>query len=96
LGNNTFIYETENVYLVWHNKYNKTNGIVDITLDGFIKSGNTYKRFTEEFSERVYSRDELTDLLNKTGFTVEAVYGFMTEKPPAGTGERDIYVARKK
>lgn len=94
LADNTFIYDTDDVYCVWQNSF-RENNIVDIDLTFFVPEGENYTRYDENFSERAYSRDELTELLNKTGFEVQAVYGDMGFNEPHKNEQRIIFVAKK-
>ncbi|MCR5653683.1 MAG: class I SAM-dependent methyltransferase [Ruminococcus sp.] len=94
LADNTFVYDTDNVYCVWQNSL-KENNIVDIDLTFFVPDGETYTRYDESFSERAYSREELTELLNKTGFELQAVYGDMGFQKPHENEQRIIVVAKK-
>lgn len=95
LGNNTFAFEENGIYCVWQNHYREKNHLVDIELDFFVEEDGVYIRSSEKFSERAYTQDELAELLAKAGFQIEAIYGDMTEKPPADDCERVIYVCRK-
>lgn len=95
LSDNTFVYETEDVFCVWQNSL-KENNVVDIELDFFEKDGSVYRRFTDKFSERAYSDDELTSMLKDSGFEVVARYGDMTFDPPVSDEQRVVYIARKK
>lgn len=42
LENNTFLYDTENVYCVWQNTLDEETGIVEINLDFFALSRRRY------------------------------------------------------
>lgn len=95
LSDNTFVYETEDVFCVWQNSF-RENNIVDIDLDFFERNGSVYHRFSESFSERAYSDEELTSMLCKASFEVVARYGDMTFSAPADNEQRVIYIARKK
>lgn len=96
LGDNTFVLEEDGIFCVWQNRYRKKNNMVDITLDFFIEEDDgAYERTQETFSERAYTEEELSTLLNNAGFKIEAIYGDMTEKPPKNNCERAIYVCRK-
>ena len=95
LADNTFVIEEEDVFCVWQNEYNKEKLITDISLDFFVDNSNGYDRYSEDFSERAYTEDELEMLLANSGFKIEAVYGDMTEKEPDNECQRLIYVARK-
>ncbi|MDD6847638.1 MAG: class I SAM-dependent methyltransferase, partial [Oscillospiraceae bacterium] len=94
LENNTFVYDTEEVYCVWQNSL-KENNIVEIDLDFFIPENDAYIRTSESFSERAYSHREITEMLNKAKFEVIGYYGDMTFETPQENEQRAIYVARK-
>jgi len=98
LANNTFVIEQDNVFCVWQNEFDEKNLTTDISLDFFVedKESETYERFCEDFSERAYTDEELISLLEKCGFSLEAVYGDLTEEAPTDTCERKIFVAKKK
>lgn len=95
LADNTFVYDADDVFCVWQNSL-RENNIVDIELDFFEREGRVYYRTNESFSERAYTDDELTAMLNKSGFDVVAHYGDMTFDLPKDNEQRVIYIARKK
>jgi hypothetical protein len=95
LADNTFVRENEDLFFVWQNSYDAEEKITDIYLDFFLKKGDNYIRESEDFSERAYTNEELTEMLEAAGFFVEAIYGDMSEEPPAADSERNIFVARK-
>ncbi len=97
LANNTFVIEQEDVYCVWQNEFNEKKLTTDISLDFFVKTEDegVYERFSENFPERAYTDEELCDLLEKCGFSVEAIYGDLTEEAPTDTTDRKIFVAKK-
>lgn len=94
LSNNTFVYDTDEVYCVWQNSL-KENNIVDIDLDFFAYEDGAYYRDEQHFSERAYSHDEILSMLNKAGFEFVACYGDMTFDLPNNDEQRVIYIARK-
>ena len=94
LSNNTFVYDTDNVYCVWQNSI-KENNTVQIDLTFFVSNGEGYRRCDESFCERAYTIDELTRLLNEAGFEVQAVYGDMGFNKPSEKEQRVIFVAKK-
>ncbi|MBC8060747.1 MAG: class I SAM-dependent methyltransferase [Clostridiaceae bacterium] len=65
LGNNTFTYDSEEVFYVWENRFE--DEIVDMYLNFFIKEGETYHRVDEEHSERAYPTDFILQLLKEVG-----------------------------
>ncbi len=96
LANNTFIYDTEQVYCVWQNELEEDTGVIAITLDFFAqKKGQEYTRFREAFCERAYDIDKIQFLLEKAGMEYITVYDDMTFVPSTANSERWIVVARK-
>lgn len=95
LGNNTFVFDEENLYCVWQNEYHKKSGTVDISLDFFLKEAESYKRFVEDFSERAYPDSELKEMLQKAGLKTEAVFSDLSRKKPSPKTERKIFVVKK-
>ena len=93
LADNTFVYDTDDVYCVWQNSL-KENNIVDIELDMFEREADVYRRSSESFSERAYETDELREMLNDAGFEVKAVYHDMTTEPIKPDSDRAVFVAR--
>lgn len=95
LGNNTFVYDTDEVYCVWQNSL-KENNIVHIDLDMFEKTDGVYTRHTEHIKERAYEIGELTKMLKNAGFETLAVYRDMTTEPIGERDDRAVLVARIK
>ncbi len=95
LGDNTFVYDLDEVYCVWENSL-KENNIVDIDINFFVPNGELYERYEESFSERAYTENELTDMLKGAGFEVVKRFGDMTDKAPNDDEQRVIYIAKKK
>lgn len=94
LSNNTFVYETREVFCVWQNTLGNDNEVA-IDLDFFVKSGDIYRRFSESFSERAYSIDFVREALSDAGLSVQGIYGDLSKNPPSPREERIIVVARK-
>lgn len=68
-ADNTFVFDNENVFCTWQNSYDKETYICDFYLNIFSKNDSgTYNRFEEQQMERMYERDELTEILSETGF----------------------------
>lgn len=95
LADNTFVYDTDDVFCVWQNSL-KENNIVEIELDFFEREGNIYYRTDEKFCERAYTDEELTAMLEKAGFEVVERFGDMTFESPKDDEQRVVYIARKK
>lgn len=95
LCNNTFVYDTEDVYCVWQNSL-KENNIVNIDLDLFEREGEVFRRHSEHFKERAYEIDDLKEMLARSGFEIVGVYNDMTTDPLSDNADRAVFVARIK
>lgn len=95
LGNNTFVFDEDEVYCVWQNSFNETELITDISLDFFIRDEDVYIRASEDFSERAYTTTELEKILKTAGLDVVAIYDDLSVNPPTDKSERIIFVAKK-
>ena len=99
LRDNCFVYEPDGAYIVWQNALDDTapHYPVTVRLDFFEQlSGNKYRRFTEEFTERVWDDALLRGLLAETGFTVLEVLDGDTFSAPDDTSQRLLYVTSAK
>ena len=96
LADNTFVYDTDDVFCVWQNTYSDDLHKVRIELDFFIPEEGHYIRESESFSEYAYSRAEIEEMLINSGFEVLAVYEDMTFDEPKDDTQRMTFTARKK
>ena len=95
LANNTFTYETDNVYCVWENTLVPDTDEVKMNLEFFEREENgLYSRTNDSFSEKAYSEEDIEKLLKNAGFELLAKYGDDTFGPPTETTQRIVYVAR--
>lgn len=95
LGDNTFIRENKNTFCVWQNQTDE-NGTVDVFLDFFVQKENgDYERFCEDFSEVIYSDEELKSMLLSAGFETLDVIDCKSEKNPDELSQRVLYIVRK-
>jgi ubiquinone/menaquinone biosynthesis C-methylase UbiE len=95
LGNNTFIYDEENVFCAWQNRLLKDNRTVNINLDFFRKNGSVYERYNENFNEIAFTDDEIVNAVEGGGFKVIARYDDLTGEAPTDKSERIYYVVRR-
>ena len=97
LGNNTFIYDMDEVYCAWQNTYNKNTQVTNIDLDFFIKNEDdeSYERYCENFCEYSYPVKNILNIIEKTGFTLLGMYDDYSEKPINDTTERITFVCKK-
>ena len=95
LADNTFTYETNNVYCIWENTLDAGTDEVRMHLEFFEREENgMYSRSSDDFSEKAYSEEELEKLLEECGFELLAKYGDDTYEAPADTTQRIVYTAR--
>ena len=95
LGNNTFIYDEKDVFCVWQNRLLQDNKTVNINLDFFVKDGNLYQRFNENFNEIAFTDEEITSACENEGFRVVKRYRDMGCGAPQEDTERVYYVIRR-
>lgn len=97
LKDEVFVYDTDQVYCVWQNRYDPADGehLVEISLDFFERCGQSYLRTSERFSERAYPLETLRDCLAKAGLEWVDCYGDLTFEPPTQDCERVVVMARK-
>lgn len=95
LANNTFVYDTEDVFCVWQNTLLEDD-VVEIDLDFFeLAEDGAYIRSSESFCEKAYSHEKIAEMLQKAGFKLLACYGDMSFEKPKDDEQRAIYVAQK-
>ncbi len=95
LGNNTFVYDEKNVYCVWQNRLFDDEKTVGINLDFFVKNGNSYERFNENFKEIAFTDDEITSAVEGADFKVLNRFADLTFDAPDDETERVYYVIRR-
>lgn len=96
LGDNAFVYDLDEVYCVWQNHLQE-DGSVEISLDFFEPDGDgAYWRSSESFVERVYSRSQLSDMLDSARLVIAEEYDDYTDSSPSPECQRVVYVCRRK
>ncbi len=95
LGNNTFVYDYDDVFCVWENFYDQDEKVNYADLTFFIKEEDKFIKNTETVEEFDYSLSEILDVLNECGLKeVEILDGFSFEKY-SEESERITIIARK-
>ena len=93
LADNTFVYDTDEVYCVWQNTAD--GDLTRMDLDLFVRQEDgAYIRMEDHFSERAYSREEIEASLIRHGMEITGVYDAWTFGPPKPDSERLVFVAR--
>ena len=97
LDGQVFLDETEDTYCVWRAEYSRRSRICSYFMDLFRLAGETgqWVRGEELHRERAYTRQELTDYLQRAGFREIKVYGNLKMRSPVDGEERIFFVARK-
>lgn len=94
LGNNCFIFDTDDVYLGWQNDYRACDESVLITLDFFVRE-DKIRRYTESFREKAYPVMKIFGMLIKSGLVPLEIYDGIGHKPPKKTSDRLLIIAGK-
>lgn len=96
-ADNAYILEQDGIVCNWQNFYNKKSHICNFYLSFFERiSENTYKRFDECHTERMYTIRNLTDYLVYSGFSVEGIFSSFNFKcADEKSDERLFFVAKK-
>ncbi len=95
LGDNVFVYDTEDVYCVWQNSFVDEDNKVEITLDFFERDGDIYERQSEQFCELAYDEEVIKRLLSECGFELLAQYDDFSDNEVTEKTQRILYVAKK-
>ena len=96
LGNNTFVYDMDEVYCVWQNETDE-NMLTAVSLDIFEKDeeDEVYYKYSEQFEERGYELSFFEKLITENKFELIGVYEEMTESPVKADTQRAVFVAKK-
>lgn len=95
LGDATYSYDLDDLYLVWNTSYDKKAKKTDFDLTWFSNENGNWKRYDEYQQQRFWTDSELKDMLNKAGFIFENVYDAYTFNPQKPDSERLHYIFRK-
>ncbi|MEE1321757.1 MAG: class I SAM-dependent methyltransferase [Acutalibacteraceae bacterium] len=97
LGNNTFVYDMDEVYCVWQNSTD-SELLTGISLDIFEKDeeDDVYYKYSEQFCEKGYSLSDIENWVKEYKFDVIGIYEEMTKKPVKEDTQRAVFVLRKK
>jgi len=97
LDGQVFLDETEDTYCVWRAEYSKRSRICSYFMDIFCldEESGLWERGEELHRERAYTVEELTALLERTGFRDIKVFGDRKMRAPAHGEQRIFFTARK-
>ena len=95
IGENTFVRETEHIYSVWENEQEPP--FVHFILNFFVENHDeSYERFYEEHTERIYEPNEIISMLKEAGFENITMYAENSFSAPNDKTERIYFVANKR
>ena len=94
IGNNTFVYDSEEIFYTWENEVIKDK--VEFYLNFFIQENGKYQRIEEIHTEKVYKLDKLIKIIEKSGLEYVASYADFDLSSPTEMSERIFLVSRKK
>lgn len=69
LENNTFVYDSDNIFYVWENCYYKNKKLCDMTINFFLRKNGGWRRICERQLQRARSAQQLCSLLRTAGFS---------------------------
>ncbi len=95
LGNNTFTYDTEDIFYVWESKFNEKTNVCDYHLTFFENDDEVYFRTDEHQKQRLYTYEEIEHAAQSAGLKIAACYGDKTLRKPSKKCERFFYIIRK-
>jgi len=96
MGNSFFGEERDGLAMLWQNTLSPESHVLTMDVTFFVREEDgRYRRFREEHRQRAHSEQEITALLEKTGFEDIRVYGEMRFDSPKETDIRIHYTARK-
>ena len=99
LGDNTFVYDMDDVYCVWQNSTDEKM-LTKVSLDIFEKvedeeGEDVFVRYSEEFSERGYELSDIQKWVSEYKFELIGLYEEMTREKIKTDTQRAVFVFRK-
>ncbi len=96
LDGGLFLDETDEGYCVWRTEYDPAERICTYAMDVFRHvQDDLWSRDGEIHEEYAYTVEQLTELLQTTGFVDVRCYGDRTQAPPEDGADRVFFTARK-
>lgn len=87
-GNGTFVYDTDDIFYVWENKYYEKKKLCDMTINFFKNTEKGYKRISERQLQRARTADEIKKILSLAGFQNIECYSSTSMAPEREDVER--------
>lgn len=94
MDGNAYVREDEDVFCVWQAAVE--DSLCAYQFDIFAREGGKWTRAQETHEERIYTVEQLTDMLEKAGFSEIKTYGDQSFAPVRGGEDRIYFTARKR
>ena len=94
MDGNAYVREDEDVFCVWQAAVE--DGLCAYQFDIFAREGGKWTRAQETHEERIYTVEQLTDMLEKAGFSEIKTYGDQSFAPVRGGEDQIYFTARKR
>lgn len=95
LGNNTFVYDTDNLFYTWENRYIDKKQLVEMNINFFEKKEKGYRRFREMQVQRARSADKIRKILAMSGFINIKTFSSTEFAPETDDARRLWFTAQK-
>ncbi|MBU5590623.1 methyltransferase domain-containing protein [Clostridium sp. MSJ-4] len=93
LGNNSFIYDEEDIFYTWENTFEED--VLNMYLTFFFKKEDLYERFHEEHLERAYKDSEIKHMLSYANLNIINRFDGYSKRDISDHTERIVYVVKK-
>ena len=94
-GNESYVFEDEDVFCTWQNDFNSKSGICDFLLTFFCRQKNgTWRRYDESQREKYHSEATLKRLLAESGFELLGIYSDFAKTQASKEDLRHYYVCK--
>ena len=95
LADNAFCYDLDGLFCAWQNELNDDDS-VSIYLDFFEEQEDgSYYRFSEDFTEKIYTDEFLSELVKSNDFELIGKYDGFEDSPVNDKTQRVLYVCRR-
>lgn len=92
-NNKTSVYKTRGIHIEWSNSYDRDNRII---TSSFTTTGRDGEKHTEEHIQKIYSIEEISELLEAEGFSILHVCSDYTFEPPSADTVMINFITEKK
>lgn len=92
-NNKTSVYKTRGLHIEWGNSYDRENKIITSRFKTTDKEGSVYR---EEHIQKIYSVEEITEIVESEGFTILHICSDYTFDPPSPDTVMINFITEKK